>query len=218
MESMNRIEIKEIEDERYLILALLNLGTLALYWPVSGFNFVNLDDPEYVMANPMVANGITLNGILSAFSTGHAANWHPLTWLSHMLDCQLFGMRPGLHHLTNVWLHMANSVMLFLIVERMTAARWRSAMVAALFAWHPLHVESVAWISERKDVLSTFFLFAALLAYIGYARLPSVLRYSKVMFLFALSLMSKQMTVTAPFLLLLLDFWPLRRVVAKLPS
>jgi tetratricopeptide (TPR) repeat protein len=215
---MNRIEIRKIEDQRYLILAVLNLGTLALYWPVTGSNFVNLDDPEYVMANPMVANGITLNGILSAFSTGQAANWHPLTWLSHMLDCQLFGMRPGLHHLTNVWLHMANSVMLFLILERMTAAIWRSAIVAALFAWHPLHVESVAWISERKDVLSTFFLFAALLAYISYARLPSVLRYSKVMFLFALSLMSKQMTVTAPFLLLLLDFWPLGRVDSKRAS
>lgn len=200
------------DEQRYLILALLNLVTLVLYWPVTGFDFVNFDDPEYVLGNGHVLNGLTLDGLKWAFTTGYAANWHPLTWISHMLDCQLFGVRAGLHHLTNVWFHMGNTVLVFLVLERMTGTLWRSAFVAALFGWHPLHVESVAWVSERKDVLSTCLLLLALLAYLRYVTERSLRRYLEMWTLVALSLMAKPMTVTAPFLFLLLDFWPLNRI------
>ena len=131
-------------EQRFLALAILNLVTLWLYWPVSGFDFVNFDDPEYLLDNGHVLNGLTRDGFLWAFSSGHAANWHPLTWISHMLDCELFGVRAGLHHMTNVWFHIGNSVLVFLLFERMTRTLWPAAFVAALFAWHPLHVESVA--------------------------------------------------------------------------
>ena len=149
-----------------LISLLLAVTTLAAYWPVRRAGFTNFDDPVYVTNNPDVFRGLTWHGVVWAFSRVHGSNWHPLTWLSHMADCQVFGDNAGGHHLVNVGFHAANTSCCFLLVRRMTGAVWRSAFVAALFALHPLHVESVAWISERKDVLSTFFGFLTLLAYV----------------------------------------------------
>jgi tetratricopeptide (TPR) repeat protein len=206
--------------------------TLTLYLPMLQHGFVNYDDPDYITGNTHVKTGLTWSGIVWAFQSGEAANWHPLTWISHMLDCQLFGVNAAGHHLTNLLLHTANAVLLFLLLNQLTGARWRSAFVAALFAWHPLHVESVAWASERKDVLSAFFWMLTLLAYTRYAwsvtsggwrvasgksdaaspvtRHPSLF-YFAALFFFACGLMSKPMVVTLPFVLLLIDFWPLRR-------
>lgn len=161
------------------------------------------------MANGQVLSGLSWKGLHWASTATAVDNWHPLTWLSHMLDCELFGLRAGLHHLTSVWFHLANTVLVFRICERMTGAMLRSAAVAGLFAVHPLHVESVAWISERKDVLSVCFLLGALWFYLNYVRKPSVWQYLNVVFFFTCSLMSKPMGVTMPFLLLLLDVWPL---------
>lgn len=152
------------------VCLLLTVAVIALYWPAARHDFVNYDDGDYITGNTHVQKGITWDGLRWAFQTGHASNWHPLTWVSHMLDCQLFGQRAGLHHLTNVAFHFANTVLLFLVLRQMTGRHWRSAFVAALFAVHPLHVESVAWVSERKDVLSTFFLFLTLGAYTLYVQ------------------------------------------------
>jgi tetratricopeptide (TPR) repeat protein len=193
------------------VAVLLVAATLAVYAQVAGFDFVNYDDPEYVTSNPWVRAGLTPIGFVWAFTAGHAGNWHPLTWLSHMLDVQLWGLRPGAHHLTNVVLHATSAVLLFLFLRGTTGALWPSAAVAALFALHPLHVESVAWISERKDVLSTLFFMLTLLAYSGWVRRPSPGRYLVALLLFALGLMAKPMLVTLPVLLLLLDVWPLAR-------
>jgi len=148
--------------------------TLALFWPVSRHEFINFDDRDYVTENPRVQAGLTGAGLRWAFSGSHASNWHPLTWLSHMLDCQLFGLKPAGHHLVNVGFHIASALLLFLTLNQMTRAVWRSALVAALFAWHPLHVESVAWVAERKDVLSAFFFMLTLLAYARYAKVQSL--------------------------------------------
>jgi hypothetical protein len=153
-----------------LIGLLLALITLLAYLPASRDGFVNYDDQDYVTENSAVQKGLTWTGIQWAFTTGHASNWHPLTWLSHMADCELFGLNPGAHHLVNVLFHTANVVLLFLLLLRLTGELWPAAFIAALFAWHPLHVESVAWISERKDVLSTFFALLTLLAYTRYAQ------------------------------------------------
>jgi len=218
---------------------LLVVVTLAVYWPVRGHDFINFDDPDYVSANARVQAGLTTDSIHWAFTQSHSSNWHPLTWLSHMLDCQLFGVNAGAHHLVNVGFHLANTLLLLWLLYRMTGTWWRSWMVAALFALHPLHVESVAWISERKDVLSTFFGLLTLLAYVQYVTrksLPSSPRrgraadeilkvppasifsplaspwYWLALVGFALGLMSKPMLVTWPFVLLLLDFWPLNRL------
>ena len=197
-----------------LISAALATMTLAIYWRATSFDFVDLDDFEYVLQNPHVRDGLTLNSIEWAFNIGYAANWHPLTWLSHMLDGQLYGMTPGQlhgtggHHLTSILFHVANSVLLFLFFVRLTHSLWPSALVAALFAIHPLHVESVVWVSERKDVLSTFFMILTLWAYLWYRERRNVQKYILVALLFAAALMAKQMVVTLPFLLLLLDFWP----------
>ncbi|MGA2555629.1 MAG: tetratricopeptide repeat protein [Verrucomicrobiota bacterium] len=191
--------------------------TLAVYRPVAGYDFVSYDDSDFVTANPMVQAGVTLPGLHYAWSAEVARNWHPLTLLSHMLDCQLFKLNAGRHHLTSLLLHTANTLLLFLVLRRMTGALWRCALVAALFAWHPLHVESVAWIAERKDVLSALFWWLALWAWLGYAggsknsAPKSKLFYGLAVFLSALAAMSKPMVVTFPFVLLLLDFWPLRR-------
>ncbi|MEN3367960.1 MAG: protein O-mannosyl-transferase [Verrucomicrobiota bacterium] len=175
--------------------------------------FINFDDDAYVFENPTVARGFTVQGILWAFSHVHASNWHPLTWISHMLDCQLYGLNPGGHHLTSVLLHAATAISLFLVLRQMTGSLWRSALVAALFAIHPLRVESVAWVAERKDVLSGLFFVLTIGAYVRYVRLPrSASRYALVMLLFALGLMSKPMLVTLPCILFLLDYWPLNRV------
>jgi tetratricopeptide (TPR) repeat protein len=174
-------------------------------------DFVDYDDDMYVTENPHVKNGITGESISWAFTTGHAYNWHPLTWLSHMLDCQLFGIEPGWHHLTNLLLHIINTLLLFSVLKRMTGALWASGFVAVALALHPLHVESVAWISERKDVLSTLFWLLTMAAYLWYVRRPGLSRYLLTLLCFALGLMAKPMLVTLPFVLLLLDYWPLGR-------
>ena len=194
----------------YIYLAL-TFTTLAVFWQVSNFDFVNYDDPDYVSQNEHVKAGLTRDGLIWAFTTGHASNWHPLTWLSHMLDCQLFGTNPGRHHLTSLLLHVVNALLLFSILRQMTGALWQSAFVAAAFALHPLHVESVAWISERKDVLSTLFWMLTMTAYLRYVRRLSVGWYLLALLIFAFGLMAKPMLVTLPFVLLLLDYWPLGR-------
>jgi tetratricopeptide (TPR) repeat protein len=194
-----------------LISLLLAAATLAVYWQVGNHDFINYDDPLYVTENLRVQAGLTFDNVRWAFTTFEASNWHPLTWLSHMLDVELFGMHPRGHHLTSVVLHAINSMVLFLVLTRMTAAPGRSAIVAALFALHPLHVESVAWVAERKDVLSTLFFLLTIGAYVAYARRPASGRYLVVATVYALGLMAKPMLVTLPCLLLLLDYWPLRR-------
>ena len=192
---------------------LVCLGLVAVTWAVFGqtlaHDFVNFDDHIYVYENPLVVKGLSTEGIVGAFTHTHALNWHPLTTLSHMLDCQLYGLNAGGHHLTNVILHTISVLLLFLVLSQMTGGLWRSAFVAALFAIHPLHVESVAWVAERKDVLSGVFFMLTLAAYSHYARAPSRSRYLLVALLFACGLMSKPMLVTLPFVLLLLDYWPL---------
>ena len=192
--------------------ALVLLITAIVYARTLSHDFINLDDPDYVTENWVVRQGLTFQGIKWAFTTGHASNWHPVTWVSHMLDVQLFGMRPYGHHLTNVLLHAANTVLVFALFFRMTRAGWRSVLVAAAFALHPLHVESVAWIAERKDLLSGFFGLLTLLAYVAYVREHRRLWYVTSLFCFAIGLMAKPMLVTVPFVLLLLDYWPLNRL------
>ena len=202
-------------NRKYLVLAIciaLAITTLAVYWQVGNHEFISFDDNDYVTENHHVQDGLTLKGVVWAFSEPHANNWHPLAWLSHMLDCQLFGLNPGRHHLVNLFFHVANTLLLFLILRRMTADFWQSAFVAGLFALHPLHVESVAWIAERKDVLSTFFWMLTMGAYVYYVERPGYKRYSFVLLFFVLGLMSKPMLVTLPFVLLLLDYWPLKRL------
>ncbi|HOS03777.1 MAG TPA: tetratricopeptide repeat protein [Candidatus Hydrogenedentes bacterium] len=182
-----------------------------IYGQTLRHDFINFDDVAYVTSNSVVQAGLTWRGAVWAFTQVHASNWHPLTWLSHMLDCQLFGLHAGGHHLINLLLHAANAALLFLVLRRMTGAFWAAACVAALFAAHPLHVESVAWAAERKDVLSAFFWLLTMAAYATYVSRPSRGRYAFVCGFFALGLMSKPMVVTLPFVLLLLDYWPLRR-------
>ena len=188
----------------------------AITWIVFGqtlrHQFVNLDDGAYVFKNAQVARGLTFEGIVWAFTQVHADNWHPLTWISHMLDCQLYGLSPGGHHFTNVLLHTVTAILLFLVLRQMTGSFWRSAFVAAVFAIHPLRVESVAWVAERKDVLSGLFFMLTVWAYVRYVREQSPARYGLVLLLFALGLMSKPMLVTLPLVLLLLDYWPLNRM------
>jgi hypothetical protein len=195
-----------------LALLLIAAVTVAVYWPVLHNGFIDFDDDDYVTVNMVVRQGLTLKGFLWAFTTFHAANWHPLTWLSHMFDVQLFGLNPLGHHATSLLLHVVNSLLLCTILFRLTGFLGRSMFVALLFAIHPLHVESVAWIAERKDVLSTLFWFLTMWAYIGYARKRSLKRYLPVAVFFALGLMAKQMLVTLPLILLLLDYWPLNRL------
>ncbi len=186
--------------------------TFAVFGQAVHDDFVNYDDSLYVYENVQVARGLTLNGIAQAFTHGSYDNWDPLTTMSHMLDCQFYGLNAGGHHLTNILLHTATAILLFLVLRRMTGALWRSAFVAAVFAIHPLRVESVAWVTERKDVLSGLFFMLTIGAYVRYARRPwSPARYGLVVLLFALGLMSKPMLVTLPFVLLLLDYWPLKR-------
>ncbi len=194
-----------------LVCLALVLLTLAVYWQVSSHKFINYDDPDYIVNNEHIKAGLTHESIIWSFTTKTASNWHPVTWLSHMLDCQLFGTKAGWHHLTNLLLHIANILLLFIVLKKMTGALWQSAFVAALFALHPLHVESVAWVAERKDVLSTLFLLLTMLAYTGYVKKPNAGRYLLTLLLFAFGLMAKPMLVTLPFVLLLLDYWPLQR-------
>ncbi len=185
--------------------------SLAVFGQTIRYDFVNFDDDLYVYNAPAIQTGLTRQGIALAFTSQHARNWHPLATISHMLDCQLYGLKAGGHHATNVILHTIAVLLLFRVLREMTGAVWKSTIVAALFAVHPLHVESVAWVSERKDVLSAVFFLLMLNAYVRYARAPSMTRYLLVAVLFAAGLMSKPMLVTAPVILLLLDYWPLRR-------
>jgi tetratricopeptide (TPR) repeat protein len=185
--------------------------TFCLYLPAILYHFVNFDDEQYVYENPWVNEGLSVASIKWAFSTMHASNWHPLTWISHMIDCSLYGLNAGGHHLTNILIHTVTAVLLFLLLNRMTDRLWPSWLVAALFAWHPLHVESVAWVSERKDVLSALFLVLTIWAYTRYVERPRLPRYLLALCLFGSGLLCKPMLVTLPCLLLLLDFWPLRR-------
>src|SRR5229473_3570314 len=190
---------------------LLGCLTWLVFAQTLTHQFINFDDGPYVYRNPTVIRGITNPGIKWAFTHMVAANWHPLTMLSHMLDCSFYGVAPGGHHLTNVLLHTAATVLLFLVFWSMTAALWRSALLAAVFAVHPLHVESVAWIAERKDVLSGVLFVLTIAFYVHYTHRPTVLRYVGAVACFALGLMAKPMLVTLPFVLLLLDYWPFGR-------
>jgi len=190
----------------------LAVATLAIYGQVASHQFIAFDDKAYIQNNPMVTAGLTWKGIVWALTTFYDSNWHPLAWIAHMVDVQMFGLDAGRHLLVNTLIHIANSVLLFLFLKQVTAARWPSAVVAALFALHPLHVESVAWAIERKDTLSTFFGLLTLLAYARYVNAPSPTRYAAVALWLALGLMAKPMLVTWPFVLLLLDYWPFRRV------
>jgi tetratricopeptide (TPR) repeat protein len=203
---------------RLLICLLLAGAALIPYIQVRDHTFITFDDDLYITANSLVRAGLTWEGVKWACTTMHACNWHPLTWWSHMLDCQLYGLWAGGHHLTNVAFHLANTILLFLFWARVTGALWPSALLAALFALHPLHVESVAWVSERKDVLCAFFWLATMLAYARYAAAPSPRRYLLVLLFFTLGVLAKPMAVTLPFVLLLLDWWPLGRVWGGPPA
>lgn len=194
-----------------LICFGLALLTLALFYRAVHFDFITFDDRTYVVQNPYVLTGLRWSNVTWALTTWHAGYWHPLTWISLIIDGQLFGRNAGGYHATNVLFHVANSVILFLVMRQLTSAEWRSSFVALLFAVHPLHVESVAWVAERKDVLSTFFFLLAIGAYGLYAARPNVRRYTLVALCFVLGLLAKPMIVTLPFVLLLLDFWPLQR-------
>ncbi|MGZ6224869.1 MAG: glycosyltransferase family 39 protein, partial [Syntrophales bacterium] len=199
----------------YLIVATLTILILSIYWQAGKYPFIAFDDDEYVYENPHVRRGLTLEGIAWSFTTFHASNWHPLTWISHMADVELFGMNAGWHHQMSILFHLLNTVLLYLVMYQMTGGIWRSAFVAALFGVHPLHIESVVWIAERKDLLSTLFWILTMGVYLRYARGPSLGRYLPVAIFFALGLMCKPMVVTLPFVLLLIDWWPLRRVTSN---
>jgi len=194
-----------------MVCLFLVVAILAVYWQVQKNEFVSFDDNLYIIENSPVQSGLTLKSIVWSFTTTHAGNWHPLTWLSHMLDIRLFGMNAGGHHLTSLFFHIANTLLLFAVFNKMTGDFWQSGFVAALFALHPLRVESVGWVSERKDVISTFFWMLTMWSYIWYVENQKVNRYFFVILFFTLGLMAKPMLVTLPFVLLLLDYWPLCR-------
>ena len=197
------------------IILLLILSSLMVYGQVRKFDFVHFDDTVYVSQNKNIQQGLTVDSLIWAFTTVHAANWHPVTWLSHMTDYRLFGLNPGMHHMTSVLLHIINTLLLFFVFRKMTGGLWQSAVIAALFALHPLHVETVAWVSERKDVLSTLCWMLTVWSYLAYVEQPSGRRYAAVVLFFVLGLMSKPMLVTLPFVLLLLDYWPLNRIAFR---
>jgi hypothetical protein len=215
----NLLKLDEKELKTTLCLLLVAV-TAAVYCQVAFHQFLNYDDQLFVYQNPHVYTGINWANVKWAFTTlhGDASYWHPLTWLSLQLDCQLFGLRPGALHLTNLLFHLANSVLLFIVLDKLTGKMWRSLLVASLFALHPLHVETVAWMSERKSLTCTFFWLLTTWTYCGYARRSGILRYLLVFVLCAASLMSKPLAVTLPFTLLLLDFWPLGRLMLSQPS
>src|SRR5271155_4380141 len=200
--------------QAFVIGLLLIVASLALYNPVSRHPFVNYDDDRYVSDNAHVRDGFTWQSIKWAFTSYDESNWHPLTWLSHMLDCQFFHLNPAGHHYTNAALHALNAALLFWVLYSASGFIWRSFMAAALFALHPINVESVAWVAERKNLLSLFFFLLALGAYGWYARQPRVNRYAVVASLFSLGLMAKPQVITLPFVLLLWDYWPLERTTS----
>jgi len=196
-----------------LLISLLLVGaTLAIYYQLRHYSFINFDDDVYVANNPFIKSGLKIQNLQWAITATRASNWHPLTWVSHMLDVHLYGMDPGMHHLTNLFIHILNTLLLFYVLRRMTGALWPSGCVAALFALHPLNVESVAWISERKNLLCTLFWILTLWSYIRYAEHPRISSYLPVLLFYILGLLAKPMLVTLPFVLILLDFWPLNRL------
>ncbi|MCE5211425.1 MAG: tetratricopeptide repeat protein [Deltaproteobacteria bacterium] len=203
------------KEKKLIICVVLAMVTLAVYWQVNQFDFVNIDDGVYVTENSHLQSGLTLKGLRWAFTTTYAEFWHPLTWLSLMLDHQLFSLNAGGYHMTNLVLHILSTLLLFWLFNRMTGALWKSAFVAAFFALHPLHVESVAWVAERKDVLSAFFWMLTLCLYVYYVEKPAIKRYLLVLCGFVLALMSKPMVVTLPVIMVLLDYWPLKRFESK---
>jgi protein O-mannosyl-transferase len=205
-------------SRRGIILCLLMVLSLVAFWPVQHHGFINFDDSQYVYENPRVRSGVTPSGIWWALTTTHASNWHPLTWMSHMADVTFFGLNPGAHHLTSLCFHILNTLLLFRLLFRTTGAFWSSGLTAALFALHPLHVEPVAWVAERKEVLSAFFWMLTLTVYVRYTERPGCLRYFGIVFIFLLGLMAKPMLVTLPFVLLLFDFWPLGRIPIADPA
>ncbi len=199
-----------------ILASIIGILTALLYAKVSGYDFIILDDNQYIIVNTHVRQGLSWDSVGWAFTSLSRSNWHPLTWISHMLDVSLFGLEPGYHHLVNVFFHAVSTALLFVALFRMTGTVWKSAFVAALFGVHPLHVESVAWVAERKDVLSGFFFMLILLAYTRYARRRGTWNYITVLVLFAFGLMAKPMLVSVPLLLLMLDVWPLGRTnIAK---
>src|SRR2546421_12347766 len=211
----NRTRERVLPSGRWIVSGVcvfLAVITWLVFGQTLSHDFINFDDNEYVTKNAQVARGLTFEGIGWAFTHVHSSNWHPLTWISHMVDSQLYGLNPWGHHLTSVILHGATAILLFLLLRQMTGALWRSAFVAALFAIHPLRVESVAWVAERKDVLSGLFFMLTLMAYTHYTRAPDRRRYVLVVVAFALGLMCKPMLVSLPLVLLLLDYWPLHRL------
>lgn len=207
---MSVVLAKNIQKKVIIILILITT-ILCAYWQVQNFEFVSYDDPKYITENYAIQSGITWQSFAATFTDLHASNWYPLTLLSHGLDWQLFGRKAGGHHWSNVIIHIVNTILLFLLLSQLTGAIWRSALVAALFAIHPINVESVAWVAERKNVLSTFFWIVTMLFYVRYVKAPDWKRYLPVLISFALGLMSKPMLVTLPFVLLLMDYWPLNR-------
>jgi len=213
---MNNKADKSASADKYFTISLylvLAIGTFIAYHQILHNDFINFDDDKYVIGNPHVQSGLNLDNFLWAFGFTKIVYWMPLAWLSHILDCQLFGLRPGMHHLTSLLIHIASALLLFAAFKRMTGAVWRSAFVAALFALHPINVDSVAWIAERKNVLSTFFWMLTMLAYVYYTEKPSFSRYLLIIAAFVFGLLSKPMLVTLPCVLLLLDYWPLKRFV-----
>jgi len=201
-----------VKHKMYLICLMLVVSTAFAYWKIDKCAFVDFDDQDYIVRNTYLDEGFTAKNIHWAFTSLSLANWHPVTWLSHTLDCKLYGKKPAGHHLTSLLFHIFNTLLLFFALKSLTGTLWRSALVAALFGLHPLHVESVAWVSERKDVLSAFFMFFTLLCYSHYARHKKKILYGAALVCFVLGIMSKPMLVTLPFVLLLLDFWPLKRI------
>ena len=211
---LNKINISP-SKQKLIVYIILTVVTLAVYWQVNQYGFVNFDDHVYVTQNIHIQSGITLDGCRWAMGTHFFGLWNPLVWLSFMFDYQLHGLNAGGYHLTNLILHILSVLLLFWLFNRMTGAIWKSAFVAAIFAIHPLHVESVAWIAERKDVLSAFFWMLTLCLYVYYTEKPVIRRYLPVVFSFVLALMSKPMVITLPVILILLDYWPLNRFESR---
>ena len=219
---LNKINISP-DRQKLIVYLVLTVVTLAVFWQVNQYDFINFDDHAYVTKNSHIQSGITLDGFRWAFSTKYFGLWNPLVWLSLMVDYQLHGLNAGGYHLTNLILHIMSALLLFWLFNRMTGAIWKSAFVAALFALHPLHVESVAWIAERKDVLSAFFWMLTLCLYVYYTEKPVIRRYLLVLFCFVCALMSKPMVITLPIVMILLDYWPLdrlqsRKIVTTMPE
>ena len=211
---LNEINIRP-DRQKLIVYLVLTAITLAVFWQVNQYNFISFDDPGYVTNNSHIQSGITLDGFRWAFSTTYLGLWNPLVWLSLMFDYQLHGLNAGGYHLTNLILHVMSALLLFWLFNRITGAIWKSAFIAALFALHPLHVESVAWIAERKDVLSAFFWMLTLCLYVYYTEKPVITRYLLVLLSFACALMSKPMVITLPVVMILLDYWPLNRLQSR---